>query len=109
MPVDTFSEYLVNVMVDNSETKGAPVIIEPSPTYKNIFGSVERVVDRSGKRFMSEYEPYLQDTGARPLARYAAEVQDFGSKRAQVQVVKDKAFRRHSVISDAAPLAPPTK
>ena len=27
----------------------------------------------------------------------------------QVQVVKDKAFRRHSVISDAVLLAPPTR
>jgi branched-chain amino acid transport system substrate-binding protein len=31
------------------------------------------------------------------------------AKDIQVQVVKDKAFRRHSVISDAALLAPPTK
>lgn len=28
------------------------------------------VVDRDGQRFMNEYEPYLQDTGARPLADY---------------------------------------
>jgi branched-chain amino acid transport system substrate-binding protein len=31
------------------------------------------------------------------------------AKDVQVQVVKDKAFRRHSVISDAVLLAPPTK
>jgi branched-chain amino acid transport system substrate-binding protein len=31
------------------------------------------------------------------------------AKDIQVQVVKDKAFRRHSVISDAVLLAPPTK
>ena len=30
-------------------------------------------------------------------------------KDIQVQVVKDKTFRRHSVISDATLLAPPTK
>ena len=30
-------------------------------------------------------------------------------KDIQVQVVKDKAFRRHSVISDPVLLAPPTK
>jgi len=41
-PVDTFSEYQVNVLVDNSETKGAPVIIETSPTYRNLFGTIER-------------------------------------------------------------------
>lgn len=28
------------------------------------------LVDQSGRRFMNEYEPYLQDTGARPLGAY---------------------------------------
>ncbi len=37
------------------------------------------LVDRFGRRFMNEYEPYLQDTGARPLARYASDVQDFAA------------------------------
>jgi len=41
-PVDTFTEFQVNVLVDNSETKGAPVIIEASPTYRNLFGTIER-------------------------------------------------------------------
>ena len=41
-PVDTFSEFQVNVLVDNSETKGAPAIIETSPTYRNLFGTIER-------------------------------------------------------------------
>lgn len=42
-------DYEVNVLVDNSASRGAPIIIESSPTYKNLFGSVERVVDRFGK------------------------------------------------------------
>jgi succinate dehydrogenase/fumarate reductase flavoprotein subunit len=37
------------------------------------------LVDRFGRRFMNEYEPYLQDTGARPFTRYRAEIQDFAS------------------------------
>jgi ATP-dependent Lon protease len=45
---DLFQPYQVNLLVDNSEQKGAPVIIEGYPTYRNIFGSIERVVDRSG-------------------------------------------------------------
>ncbi|TKJ33403.1 ATP-dependent protease [bacterium (candidate division B38) B3_B38] len=45
---DVFLEYRVNLIVDNKETKGAPVIIEHSPNYKNLFGTVERVFDRSG-------------------------------------------------------------
>jgi len=46
--VDTFSEYQVNVLVDNSETKGAPIIVETTPNYRNLFGTLERVVERSG-------------------------------------------------------------
>jgi len=46
--VDSFSEYQVNVLVDNSETKGAPIIVETTPNYRNIFGTIERVVERSG-------------------------------------------------------------
>jgi lon-related putative ATP-dependent protease len=45
---DSFQEFRVNVIVDNSETKGSPVIIETSPTYRNLFGSIERIIDRSG-------------------------------------------------------------
>ena len=41
-PVDTFTEFQVNVLVDNAEIKGAPVIIETSPTYRNLFGTIER-------------------------------------------------------------------
>ncbi|HOV86755.1 MAG TPA: ATP-binding protein [Syntrophobacteraceae bacterium] len=35
-------KYEVNVLIDNSETKGAPVVIESNPAYPNIFGSIER-------------------------------------------------------------------
>jgi ATP-dependent Lon protease len=45
---DSFSEYQVNVLVDNSETKGAPIIVETTPNYRNLFGTIERVVERSG-------------------------------------------------------------
>lgn len=34
--------YEVTVLVDNSETKGAPVIIERNPTYNNLLGRVEK-------------------------------------------------------------------
>ena len=33
--------YRVNVLVDHSETKGAPVIYEDNPSYKNLLGRVE--------------------------------------------------------------------
>ena len=45
---DEFLEYRVNVVVDNSEAKRAPIIVETNPTYKNMFGTIERVADRAG-------------------------------------------------------------
>ena len=42
MPEPSFIQYQVNVFVDHSETKGAPVIMENNPTYPNLFGAVER-------------------------------------------------------------------
>jgi len=45
---DPFRPYEVNLLVDNGDQKGPPVIIESYPTYRNLFGIIERVVDRSG-------------------------------------------------------------
>jgi ATP-dependent Lon protease len=45
---DAFIEFEANVIVDNSSEQGVPVIIERNPRYKNIFGTIERVVDRNG-------------------------------------------------------------
>jgi lon-related putative ATP-dependent protease len=46
---DPFLEYRVNVIVDNSETQGAPVIVEGTPNYKNLFGTIDRAVDPHGR------------------------------------------------------------
>lgn len=39
------TEYRVNVLVDNSETKGAPVLFETTPTYHNLIGKIEKRVE----------------------------------------------------------------
>jgi lon-related putative ATP-dependent protease len=36
-----YDQYRVNLIVDNCETKGAPVILESNPTYPNLVGRVE--------------------------------------------------------------------
>ncbi len=41
---DPFKRYQINVLVDNSKTEGAPVIVEQNATYTNLFGSIERRV-----------------------------------------------------------------
>lgn len=39
---DSFERFLVNVIVDNSRTKGAPVIVETNPTYNNLIGRIDK-------------------------------------------------------------------
>lgn len=40
--------YLVNVLVDNTGTQGPPIVVETSPTYRNLFGTIEKIIDRAG-------------------------------------------------------------
>jgi predicted ATP-dependent protease len=47
--IDSFIVYKVNVFVDNSLFDGPPIIIEPNPTWFNMFGKVER------RAFMGTY------------------------------------------------------
>jgi predicted ATP-dependent protease len=42
-------EYKVNVVVDNGQTKAVPILVEEAPTYRNLFGSIDRTVDRWGR------------------------------------------------------------
>lgn len=49
---DPFLPFQVNVFVDNSETKGIPVVEETNPIYSNLFGKIER-------RFL--YGGYMSD------------------------------------------------
>lgn len=46
---DPYLEYEINIIVDNAQTKGAPILVESAPTYLNLFGTIERVVDRFGR------------------------------------------------------------
>jgi ATP-dependent Lon protease len=46
---ERFLEFQVNLIVDNSRSSGAPVIIETAPNYRNLFGTIDRVVDRHGR------------------------------------------------------------
>lgn len=40
-PEVSFAKYSVNVMVNNGEVKGAPVVFDSNPTYLNLFGRIE--------------------------------------------------------------------
>lgn len=43
-PEPSLTRYEVNVFIDNTEAKGAPVVFETHPTYNNLFGSIEKQV-----------------------------------------------------------------
>ncbi len=38
----TFTQYEINIVVDNSEKEIAPIIFEENPSYPNLFGNIER-------------------------------------------------------------------
>ena len=44
-----FLEYQVNVVIDNSRAETAPIVVEDAPTYRNLFGSIDRTTDRRGR------------------------------------------------------------
>jgi ATP-dependent Lon protease len=45
---DEFLEFKVNMVVDNSKLEHVPVITETNPNYKNLFGTIERIMDNAG-------------------------------------------------------------
>jgi len=47
-PTDPFARFRVNLLVANDPAGGAPVVIEPNPTYVNLFGKAEYVAEDDG-------------------------------------------------------------
>src|SRR3989339_357844 len=46
--IDYLKEYEVNIILDNSKLKKCPIIVETSPTYSNLFGTIEKYSDGRG-------------------------------------------------------------
>lgn len=44
----SFAKYAVNVILDNSTTERAPVIIETTPSFVNLFGTIEKKYEQRG-------------------------------------------------------------
>jgi predicted ATP-dependent protease len=47
--VDRFLRWRVNLVVDNTDVSGRPVVLETEPSYTNIFGTIERTMTSSGE------------------------------------------------------------
>jgi len=45
---DIYIAYRVNLLIDNSELKGAPIIMETNPNFVNLFGSIEATMNSMG-------------------------------------------------------------
>jgi lon-related putative ATP-dependent protease len=43
-PVDPFRRYMVNVIVDHSNSEGGPIVYPTNPTYRNLVGRIEQEV-----------------------------------------------------------------
>jgi ATP-dependent Lon protease len=43
-----FGQYSVNVVLDNSLSDSAPVIVETTPSFTNLFGTIEKIFDNRG-------------------------------------------------------------
>ena len=46
---DIFHRWRVNLVVDNTDVSGRPVIMETEPSYTNLFGTIERTMTSSGE------------------------------------------------------------
>lgn len=46
--IDPFIPYRVNLLIDNSDLKGAPIVMETNPNYINLFGTIELAATRFG-------------------------------------------------------------
>ena len=44
----SFERYQVNLLVDNKDSDGAPIVFESNPTYNNLFGRIEHVMQYGG-------------------------------------------------------------
>ncbi|GFO61317.1 ATP-dependent protease [Geomonas silvestris] len=44
----TFERYQVNVLVENDPDRGAPIVSETNPTYNNLFGRIENIMQVGG-------------------------------------------------------------
>lgn len=52
---EQFRVYKVNVVLDNAKTTGCPVIIETTPTFANLFGTLEKVFDQRGGYWTTDF------------------------------------------------------
>ena len=51
LSVDYYHDYEINIILDNSDTKKSPVIVEITPNSTNLFGTIEKTNDGRGSYY----------------------------------------------------------
>jgi predicted ATP-dependent protease len=95
-PADPFLKYKLNVVVDNTDVHGAPIVIETNPTYYNMFGRMERRAQFG--TFMTDFSmiragSYLKANGGFLVINAHDVLMNFGAWEMLKRTVKNKEVR----------------
>lgn len=52
---DPYAPYEINLLVDNKDTEGPPILIKSHPTYAELFGSIERRISAGGLDVVTDH------------------------------------------------------
>jgi predicted ATP-dependent protease len=95
-PADPFLKYRVNILADNTDVKGAPVVIESNPTYYNVFGRMDRWAQLGTLQTdftMIQAGAYLKANGGFLVVNAHDVLLNFGVWDALKRTVKNKEVR----------------
>jgi predicted ATP-dependent protease len=95
-PADPFLKYKLNVVVDNTDVHGAPIIIETNPTYYNMFGRMDRRAQFG--MFTTDFSmiragSYLKANGGFLVVNAHDVLMNFGAWEMLKRTVKNKEVR----------------
>ena len=106
---DSTAPATVTFLADYKKAVGAGADMVAASSYTAVAVTIEGLRKTGGKGGDALRDAIAAGTFDTPIGKLSFNDLHEVAKDVQVQIVKDKAFRRHSVISDPVLLAPPTK
>ncbi len=94
--VDPFLKYKVNIVVNNTDVHGAPVVIETNPTYYNMFGRIDRVTQLGTQQTdftMIQAGAYIKANGGFLVINAHDVLLNYGVWESLKRTVKNKEVR----------------
>lgn len=98
-----YARYQVNVVVDNSESHGAPIVLETSPTYFNLLGRVEHRAEMGAlltDHTMIRPGALHRANGGYLVVEVAALLRDVSAYEALKRCLRQKEVRIESIRQD---------